>query len=117
MTDFGNDTRVVHLVQAVCHPYNENYNHWSLNIQFKNSATDTVVAGSIRCHMIVDDQTGDTVYAVIANAYAITSNSVFAVDFTPAPSLPVGYISQVIRNSKLHKFEYSSEGSGCRHWV
>ncbi|KAF2790768.1 hypothetical protein K505DRAFT_75768 [Melanomma pulvis-pyrius CBS 109.77] len=118
MTDFGNDTRVVYSIQAVCHPYNVNYNHWSLNIQFKDNATSTTVAGSLRCHMTVDGETGDTVYAVIANSYAISNNCVLTVDFVPTSSqIPVGYISQVIRNNKLHKFEYSSEGSGCRHWI
>jgi hypothetical protein len=118
MTDFGDDTRIVHLIQAVCHPYNRDYNHWSLNIQFKDSVTSTTVTGSLRCHMTVDAETGDTVYAVIANPYAITNNSVLTVDFPPImPNLPVGYISQVIRNNNLHTFEYSSEGSGRRHWM
>jgi hypothetical protein len=39
MTDFGNDTRVVCSIQAVCHPFIDNYNHWFLNIQFKGNAT------------------------------------------------------------------------------
>ncbi|OCL07412.1 hypothetical protein AOQ84DRAFT_59373 [Glonium stellatum] len=118
MTDFGDDTRVVHLIQAVCHPYNDNYNHWSLNIQFKDNVTNTALAGSLRCHMTVDAETGDTVYAIVANAYAITNNCVLTVDFPPTSSnLPVGYISQVIRHNNLHRFEYSSEGSGCRHWI
>ncbi|KAL6705401.1 hypothetical protein ACN47E_007050 [Coniothyrium glycines] len=61
---------------------------------------------------------GDTIYAVIANAYAITNNSVLTINFSPiSPNLPVGCISQVIRNNNLHNFEYSSEGSGGRHWV
>ncbi|KAF2448819.1 hypothetical protein P171DRAFT_518271 [Karstenula rhodostoma CBS 690.94] len=118
MTDFGNDTRKVHLIQAVCHSFNNNYNHWSLNIQFKDHATSATVAGSLRCHMIVEEDTGDTVYAVIGHAYAITSNCIFTLDFSPTSNnIPLGYISQVIRNSKLHEFEFSSEGSGCRHWI
>lgn len=94
MTDFGHDTRIVHSIQAVCHPYNANYNYWSLNIQFKDQATTSTVAGSLRCHMTVDAETGDTIYAVIANAYAITNNCVFTVDFPLTSSnLLVGYIS------------------------
>jgi len=118
MTDFDNDIRMVHLIQAVCHPYNENYNHWSLNIQFKDNVTHTAVAGSLRCHMTVDAQTNKTVYAVVATPYAVTNSCVFAIDFPPTwNNLPVGYISQIIRHNKLHWFEYSSEGSGCRHWM
>jgi hypothetical protein len=118
MTDFGNDTRVVCSIQAVCHPYNDSYNHWSFNIQFKGNATSATIAGSLRCHMTVDAETGDTVYAVIANDYAITNNCVLAVDFVPISSqIPVEYISQIVRNNKLHEFEYSSEGSGCLHWI
>jgi hypothetical protein len=74
MTDFGNDTRVACSIQAVCHPSNDYYNHWSLNIQFKGNATSATIAGSLRCHKTVDVETGDTVYAVIANDYAITNN-------------------------------------------
>lgn len=116
--DFGGDAWIVHLIQAVCHPFNENYNHWSLNVQFKNCATDVQVAGSIRCHMIVNEDDGETMYTVTIQAYAVTTNCVFTVDFPPSSSqLPVGYVSAVIRNNNLHMFENSSEGSGCRHWM
>ncbi|KAF1852123.1 uncharacterized protein K460DRAFT_362889 [Cucurbitaria berberidis CBS 394.84] len=68
--------------------------------------------------MTIDADRGDTFYEVIANTYAITNNSVLTVDFSPiSPNLPVGYVSRVIRNKNLHNFEYSSEGSGCRHWI
>ncbi|KAF2818251.1 hypothetical protein CC86DRAFT_169300 [Ophiobolus disseminans] len=118
MTDFSSDTRTVHLIQAVCHPLNQDYNHWSLNIQFKDNMMSTTVAGSLRCHMTIDEATSDTVFMVVANTYANTNNCVFAVDFPPTSNnLPVGYVSQVIRNNNLHKFEYSPEGSGCRHWI
>ncbi|KIV98465.1 uncharacterized protein PV09_09731 [Verruconis gallopava] len=118
MTDFSGDARIVHLIQAVCHPFNENYNHWSLNIQFKNRAADVQVAGSIRCHMIVNADDGETMYTVTTHAYAVTTNCVFTVEFPPTSSqLPVGCVSSIIRNNNLHMFEYSSEGSGCRHWI
>lgn len=68
--------------------------------------------------MITDEETGDTVYAVVANTYPVTNNAVFTIDFPPTmTNLPVGYVSQVIRNNELHEFEFSPEGSGCRHWV
>ncbi|TID18781.1 hypothetical protein E6O75_ATG05902 [Venturia nashicola] len=116
--DFGGDTRVVHLIQAVCHPLNPEYNHWSLNIQYKADALSTKVIGSLRCHMTINEEDNTTLFAVAPKTYANVKNCVFAVDFTPTPNnLPVGYISQVIRNNNLHRFEFSPEGSGCRHWL
>lgn len=118
MTDFGKDTRVVHLIQAVCHPYNAKYNDWSLNIQFKDNATSTQVTGSLRCCMTADVVMGETIYTVVPSNLAVTQNRVLTVDFPPATSnLPVGCISQIIRGSKLHMFEYTREGPGCRHWM
>ena len=110
----------VSLVQAVCAPYSEDYNHWFINLQITNRVTtqagvQTFIT-SERFNLAIDDDK-ITNYERTTSNWQITGRAIHHVDFNPKAYFQPDHVHQLIRNADLHLFEYSEQGSGCRHWV
>jgi hypothetical protein len=84
-------------------------NHWFINVR--------IADGSVRFHMTVNADSGDTLYDVQQSAHAVTGRAIQTYTFMPTVPLTVRAVDEAIKSRNLHRFEFGPEGSGCQHWA
>ena len=103
MTEFSNDTRVIHLIQVVCQRYSAEANHWSLSIKLKDNPTSNTATRPLRCNLGINKD-NKTEYDVTKHNYAVTKWSLVILDFPPVLNLTADSVSKEITKNSLHKY-------------